>query len=53
MIDSAGSLVVRDTAGDAVIGKPPKVPEETGEATYSDDRSGGETLVGITTGNPV
>lgn len=44
MTDFAGSSVLRDTAGDAVFGTISKVP---------DDGTGGEALMGITTGSPV
>lgn len=44
---------MRETAGDAVIGTTSKVPEDKGEATFSDDGTEGEALIGITTGSPV
>ena len=50
MIDFAGSSVLRETAGDAVTGTASKVPEDGGGATYPDDGTEGEALIGITTG---
>lgn len=51
VIDFAGSAALRPTGGDTVMGTTSRVPEDGG-ATCPDDGTGGEALVGITTGSP-
>ena len=52
MIDFAGSVIMREAAGEAIIGTSCRVTED-GEATISDERTGADALIGITTGSSV